>query len=154
MSEAASNTIRRAYAIHPVTADRFDAIERRIVLVLNQLDVEQVNWHPNESSNSITNLIIHINGNINERIGKGINHKPFTRDRDKEFEAQFKTKVELIEMIQSSLGVVKVALMTLKNEQFSEVQQIGNREQTNLEMFIQSATHFSEHNSVPNKKPL
>ncbi|ACT03152.1 DUF1572 family protein [Paenibacillus sp. JDR-2] len=118
--------------ITAVLKNRFDAIEKRIILVLNQLDDQQVNWRPNESSNSITNLIVHISGNINERIGMAMNNKPFSRDRDKEFETQFKTKAELIELTHTSFGEVQTALT-------------GNREQSNLEIFIQSATHFSEH---------
>jgi len=50
--------------------DRFDAMEKRILLVLEQLDDQQVNWRPNDSSNSISNLMIHINGNMKERIGQ------------------------------------------------------------------------------------
>ncbi|MCY9663138.1 DUF1572 family protein [Paenibacillus chondroitinus] len=131
--------------IKNILNDRFEAIERRIVLVLEQLDDEQVNWRPNDSSNSISNLIVHISGNINDRIGKGMNKKPFTRDRDGEFEVQVITKNDLIEIIKTSLREVKVTLMAMNNEGLLETQKTGNREQTNLEVFIQSATHFSEH---------
>ncbi|MBA2937475.1 DUF1572 family protein [Paenibacillus sp. CGMCC 1.16610] len=131
--------------IKNILNDRFEAIERRIVLVLEQLDDEQVNWRPNDSSNSISNLIVHISGNINDRIGKGMNKRPFTRDRDGEFEVQVITKNDLIEIIKTSLREVKVTLMAMNNEGLLETQKTGNREQTNLEIFIQSATHFSEH---------
>ncbi|WP_198027763.1 DUF1572 family protein [Paenibacillus forsythiae] len=53
---------------------------------MDQLSDEQVNWRPNDSSNSIANLMVHISGNINERISKGINNKDFIRNRDEEFE--------------------------------------------------------------------
>lgn len=77
---------------------KFHQIETRIKLLLDQLSDEELNWRPNESSNSISNLIIHIEGNIGERISKGINKKDYTRHRDKEFEPISKTKSELIEM--------------------------------------------------------
>ncbi|MDU0201005.1 DUF1572 family protein [Paenibacillus sp. MAH-36] len=125
--------------------DRFEVIERRIVLVLEQLNDEQVNWRPNESSNSISNLIVHISGNINDRIGKGMNKIPFTRDRDGEFEVHFISKNDLIENIKTSFHEVKETLMAMDNEGLLQTQKTGNREQTNLEIFIQSATHFSEH---------
>ncbi|MCM3629888.1 DUF1572 domain-containing protein [Paenibacillus glycanilyticus] len=142
-----------------VFQDRFDAIERRISLVLNQLDEDQVNWRPNASSNSISNLIIHLYGYVNERIGMGINNKPFSRDRDQEFEAQFTTMPELLEAVNTLFEELRSALSN------------GNREQTNLEIYIQCAAHLSEHmgqmlyiakiikdekyvtTSVPKKKP-
>jgi hypothetical protein len=160
------------HEIKHLLKDCFDAIEKRIVSVLNQLDDQQVNWRPNDSSNSISNLIIHISGNIKERIGHGMNHIPFSRNRDEEFEVHIKTKPELIEMIETSLHEVKETLTAMSNERFSETQKIGDREQTHLETFIQSATHFSEHmgqifyiakiikdeayitTSVPKKKPV
>lgn len=51
---------------------KFKEIKKRIMLVLDQLSDEHVNWRPDDSSNSIANLIVHINGNIQERIGDGI----------------------------------------------------------------------------------
>ncbi|MZQ81035.1 DUF1572 domain-containing protein [Paenibacillus sp. 5J-6] len=124
---------------------RFDSIEKRIELVLNQLDNQQVNWRPNESSNSIANLIVHMSGNINERIGKGMNEKPYFRNRDEEFGEQFKTKDELIEMILISLHEVKDTLMAMSEKRFSDTKIPDNRDLTNLEIFIQTATHISEH---------
>jgi hypothetical protein len=70
---------------------KFTEIESRLLLVLDQLSDEQVNWIPNNTSNSISNLIIHIDGNISERISKGIHYKPFKRDREKEFDTTFIT---------------------------------------------------------------
>ncbi|MBO7743097.1 DUF1572 family protein [Paenibacillus sp. MWE-103] len=128
-----------------ILKSRFDTIEKRIGLVLNQLDDQQVNWRPNKSSNSISILIIHMSGNINERIGQGMNNKPFARNRDAEFEEQFKTKNELLEMIQATLGDVKETLMSMSDERFSASHLAGNRDLTNREVFIQTATHISEH---------
>ncbi|MNN56142.1 hypothetical protein D3C81_1710580 [compost metagenome] len=60
--------------------NKFDEILNRILLVINQLTDEQLNWRPNESSNSIANLIVHIEGNIYERISKGTNQKKYIFD--------------------------------------------------------------------------
>ncbi|MFC5448672.1 DUF1572 family protein [Paenibacillus aestuarii] len=158
--------------IKVILKDRIDAIEKRILLVLEQLDDQQVNWRPNESSNSISNLIIHINGNMKERIGSGMNHVPFVRNRDDEFEEQFKTQAELIEITKSLFSELRETLVAMSDERFAQTQKIGDRELTNLAIFIQCATHFSEHmgqilyiakiikdgeyvtTSVPKKKPM
>ncbi|SDD72579.1 Protein of unknown function [Paenibacillus sp. UNCCL117] len=83
---------------------KFQEIEKRIKLVMEQLSDDEVNWRPNKSRNSIANLIIHIDGNINERVGKGINKKDFIRHRDEEFESVSKKKSELIEILEKSFN--------------------------------------------------
>ncbi|MWC26876.1 DUF1572 family protein [Paenibacillus sp. MMS18-CY102] len=55
-------------------AAKFEEIRKRILKALEQLDDEQVNWRPNDASHSISTLIKHIEGNILERIAKGILH--------------------------------------------------------------------------------
>lgn len=42
---------------------KFEQIKNRILSVINQLSDEDINWRPNEESNSISNLVIHIAGN-------------------------------------------------------------------------------------------
>ncbi|MFC6229079.1 DinB family protein [Paenibacillus allorhizosphaerae] len=124
---------------------KFEEIEKRIQLVLDQLDDEQVNWRPNESSNSIANLIVHIRGNIHERITSGIHKAANTRDRDQEFEPVHVTTGELKRIVRHSFGEVIETLQTIGNDVLEQTQTVRNQERTNLEVLIQCATHFSEH---------
>ena len=128
-----------------ILADKFQDIMKRIKLVMEQLSDEEVNWRPNESSNSIANLIIHIEGNIKERIGSGINKKDFIRNRDEEFECAYKSKSELIEILEKSFFEVIETTQGMTDKQMAQVQLIRNKERTNLDVLIQCATHFSEH---------
>lgn len=52
---------------------------------LNQLDEEQVWWRPRESMNSIGNILLHLSGNIRQRILSTVGGAPDTRERPKEF---------------------------------------------------------------------
>ncbi|AHV98800.1 DinB family protein [Paenibacillus sabinae] len=124
---------------------KFEEIQRRVILVLEQLSDEQVNWRPNESSNSIANLIVHISGNINERVSKGINNKDLTRNRDEEFEELYRTKQELIQITNESLLELIQTTKSMTEETFKKTQLERDRERTNLDVLIQCATHFSEH---------
>ncbi|MGO4532838.1 DUF1572 family protein [Paenibacillus sp. 2TAF8] len=124
---------------------KFEEIQRRIVLVLDQLSDEQVNWRPNESSNSIANLIIHIRGNINERITKGIHNKGISRNRDEEFEVIYRTKQDLINITNGSFDEIIETTKIMTKESLMKTQLVRNKERTNLDMLIQCATHFSEH---------
>lgn len=124
---------------------KFEEIHRRLLLVLDQLEDDQVNWQPNESSNSISNLVIHINSNVKERIGKGMNHKAFERNRDAEFEKIYRSKHELIPIVNDSFSEIIETLKTMNQEQFSKSQFVRGRKRSHLDMFIQCAAHFSEH---------
>lgn len=126
-------------------SNKFEEIQRRIILVLDQLSDEQVNWRPNESSNSIANLIIHIRGNINERITKGIHNKEICRNRDEEFEDIYRTKQDLINITNGSFDEIIETAKMMTKESLMKTQLVRNKERTNLDMLIQCAAHFSEH---------
>ncbi|MGM0884051.1 MAG: DinB family protein [Bacillota bacterium] len=124
---------------------KFEEIQRRILLVLEQLSDEEVNWRPNESSNSIANLIVHISGNVNERIIKGIHKKGINRNRDEEFEDLCRTKQELMDITNESFNEVIETITSITKEAWLKTQMVRNKERTHLDMLIQCATHFSEH---------
>jgi uncharacterized damage-inducible protein DinB len=57
----------------------------RIVGCLEQLSDEEIWWRPNEASNSIGNLVLHICGNMRQWITSGLGRVADLRQRDKEF---------------------------------------------------------------------
>ncbi|MFD1774306.1 DUF1572 family protein [Paenibacillus rhizophilus] len=131
--------------VKKLLSNKFEEIQRRIILVLDQLSDEQVNWRPNESSNSVTNLIVHIRGNIDERITKGIHNKEISRNRDEEFEKRYRTKQDLINLTKGSFDEIIETIKIMTEETLMKTQLVRNKERTNLDMIIQCATHFSEH---------
>lgn len=46
---------------------------------------EQLWWRPNETSNSVANLMIHLAGSLNHYLNRNIGGFPYDRDRDAEF---------------------------------------------------------------------
>jgi uncharacterized damage-inducible protein DinB len=132
-------------AVKKLLLNKFEEIQRRIILVLDQLSDEQVNWRPNESSNSIANLIDHIRGNIDERITKGIHNKEISRNRDEEFEEIYRTKQDLINITNGSFDEIIETTKIMTEETLMKTQLVRNTERTNLDMLIQCTTHFSEH---------
>jgi Protein of unknown function (DUF664) len=52
------------------------------------LSDEQVWWRPNESSNSLGNLVLHLNGNVGQWLVASFNRLEDRRDRPAEFNAQ------------------------------------------------------------------
>ena len=52
------------------------------------LTAEQIWWRPNDASNSIGNLLLHLDGNVRQWLITSFNSKDDTRDRPAEFAAQ------------------------------------------------------------------
>ncbi|SDW24456.1 DUF1572 family protein [Paenibacillus sp. CF384] len=131
--------------IKTILISKFEEIERRMLSVLEQLDDEEVNWRPNETSNSIANLIVHISGNINERILNGILNRNAVRNRDEEFEELYRTKQELLDITRESFQFTIETIKGLTKDEWYKTQVVRNKERTHLEVIIQCAAHFSEH---------
>ncbi len=49
---------------------------------------EHVWWRPNEASNSVGNLILHLNGNVRQWLVSSFNRSDHARDRSAEFSAR------------------------------------------------------------------
>lgn len=70
-----------------------DALRSRITAVfpaqvrraLEPLTDEQIWWRPNEQSNSIGNIVLHLTGSLNHFLNRNIGGIDYTRDRAAEF---------------------------------------------------------------------
>src|SRR5580692_5921869 len=60
----------------------------RLRAAVESLTEEQVWWRPNETSNSIGNLILHLNGNVRQWLVDSFNGADDRRDRPAEFAAE------------------------------------------------------------------
>jgi uncharacterized damage-inducible protein DinB len=57
----------------------------RIVRCLEALSEEEIWWRPNQASNSVGNLVLHLEGNVRQWIVAGLGGEPERRDRPREF---------------------------------------------------------------------
>ena len=60
----------------------------KIATVVAELTDEQVWWRPNDASNSIGNLVLHVCGNARQWIVAGVGGAADVRDRPQEFAAR------------------------------------------------------------------
>ncbi len=89
----------------------------KISAAVDRLDDEQVWRRPNESSNSIGNLMLHLSGNIRQWIISGVGGADDTRDRPGEFAARGQmAKNDLINRLKTSLDEVDAVLMRVEDE--------------------------------------
>jgi uncharacterized damage-inducible protein DinB len=68
----------------------------RICRCLDSLTEDQIWWRPNEASNSIGNLLLHLNGNVRQWILAPLGRIANTRDRDAEFAERRKVDTETL----------------------------------------------------------
>jgi uncharacterized damage-inducible protein DinB len=62
-----------------------DQLSPQIVRCLALLSDEDIWWRPNEASNSVGNLVLHLSGNVRQWIISGVGGAADVRHRDKEF---------------------------------------------------------------------
>src|SRR6185369_12984257 len=77
-----------AKAITDEARGELRSCQRRIRHCVDQLTDEQVWWRTGEAFNSIANLVLHLTGNIEQRINSTLGGRPDFRDRPAEFAAR------------------------------------------------------------------
>ncbi|WP_274654286.1 DinB family protein [Paenibacillus humicola] len=125
--------------------NKFEEIRQRILQALEQLDDEQVNWQPDPTSHSISTLIRHIDGNIQERILKGILHHDIRRNREKELKQAQAAKSDLETTVRDRLQLVIDTVRDSTDARLVQTQTVRGRERTHLDLLHQCAAHYSEH---------
>jgi uncharacterized damage-inducible protein DinB len=76
----------------------------RIKTCVASLTTEQIWWRPNEASNSIGNLLLHLNGNVRQWLVTSFDHGEDKRDRPAEFAAkEGVTAKELLDLLGATL---------------------------------------------------
>ncbi|UTE78660.1 DinB family protein [Rossellomorea sp. KS-H15a] len=125
--------------------NKFDELKNRMLKALAQMTDEQVNWRPGNTGHSVSTLIRHINGNIMERIHKGICNGDYTRNREEEFRPVYVSNADIEQMVMDQFQFVIDTIREMSEESLLETQLVRGRERTNVEILHQCAAHFSEH---------
>lgn len=118
----------------------------KIEKCLEQLSDEDVWQRAGEESNSIGNLILHIEGNIREWLIGGVGNLPFEREQQQEFDARREIPPsELIESLRKTVKVADEVLANLDPTLLTECRKIQGREVTILRAIYHVVEHFSMH---------
>ncbi|HEY6243013.1 MAG TPA: DinB family protein [Pyrinomonadaceae bacterium] len=129
-------------------ASRFLSTEYlpKIERCLEQLTDEQIWFRPNQASNSIGNLVLHLCGNARQWIVSGLGDNPDCRDRDSEFnQREVIPRVELLECLRATVGEVGQVLADLDSSVVLERRTIQGKDVDILEAIFHVTEHFSMH---------
>lgn len=118
----------------------------KIERCLEQLTDEQIWWRPNEESNSIGNLILHLCGNARQWIVAGVGGQPDSRRRDDEFaQREVIARDVLRESLHQTLDEVVITLRDLDPNLLLRRRMIQGKEVDLLEAIFHVTEHFSMH---------
>jgi Protein of unknown function (DUF1572) len=118
----------------------------RLRACVESLSDEQVWWRPNEASNSIGNLILHLNGNVTQWLLAPFAHHEDNRNRPAEFsERQLIPKSELLETLAATLQEVAAVLPRISESDLLATYHIQGYTVSGLQAVYQVIEHFGLH---------
>jgi len=113
---------------------------------LSQLSEAQVWWRPDETANSIGNLILHLAGNLRQWTVCGIKQKPDERDRELEFSKRDGlSKSELLQKVKATIAEAVETIESQTAESLLRPLQIQGFTVNTMEAISHSSTHFVGH---------
>jgi uncharacterized damage-inducible protein DinB len=114
---------------------------------LDALTQDQIWWRPNENSNSIGNLLLHLNGNLRQWVLGPLGRRENHRDRDSEFAqcSQLETGA-LRGALDAGVREFDVLLANLNPDQLAQRYEIQGRQNiSGLEAIYHVVEHFAMH---------
>jgi hypothetical protein len=125
---------------------RLAASRDRINHCVEQLTDAQVWWRPQESMNSIANILLHLCGNLRQWIVSGIGGAADVRNRPKEFsERQPISRQELLRRLDEVIGAADQVLAGLTDAKLLAPRRIQGFDETVLSAAFDTLAHLNGH---------
>ena len=98
-------------------------------------------------SNSAGNLVLHLVGNLKHFIGAILGHTGYVREREKEFSEKNVPKMNLVDELKETIGVVKNTLMHLSEDELKNdfPVEIGGKISSTAHILIHLLSHLNYH---------
>ena len=117
----------------------------RIIQCLNTVEAHHI-WHkPNEHSNSIGNLILHLCGNVRQYLISSIGGQADNRNRDLEFTASGLSRDQLIQTLHALAKEIKDSIPNITEEALIKTRSVQGFSMTGISVVIHVIEHFSYH---------
>src|SRR5437773_7443668 len=113
---------------------------------LDKVTDDQIWWRPNQKSNSIGNLVLHLTGSLNHYLNRNIGGMSFDRDRDAEFAARGPMpKTELLSLFDQMVASAGKTFDRISPESLTAPSTDPERYSFLIEDLINVTTHLSNH---------
>lgn len=118
----------------------------RLRSCVESLSQEQVWWRPNPSSNSVGNLVLHLNGNVRQWLVASFRGEQDQRNRPAEFACDGGLSVaDLLQRLENTMRDAAEVLAALTEQQLCASYQIQGYTMTGLGAVYQVVEHFGLH---------
>jgi uncharacterized damage-inducible protein DinB len=125
---------------------RIDENTKRLKACLDELDEPETWQRPNENSNSIGNLILHLCGNIRQYAISSLGNIPDVRERDKEFSADGGyTKHELLDRLISTIDQAKDVMRNSSSAELLRKRKVQGYTYSGIGIIVHITEHYSYH---------
>ena len=140
MSESFQNEIIEQ-SIH-----RIDENTKRLKACIEELHESEIWIRPNENSNSIGNLILHLCGNVRQYAISSLGNMPDVRERDKEFSANGGyPKADLFNKLLSTLEEAKGVMQNVTSAELLRKRKVQGYSYSGIGIIVHITEHYSYH---------
>jgi len=113
---------------------------------VQELNEEQLWWRPNEASNSVGNLVLHVSGSMRHYLSRGVGGIEYHRDRPSEFAERGPVpKEELLRTFDETVAQASRVLESFDPSRFLEATDEQNYVPTMFDLIFNIAIHLATH---------
>ncbi|MDC6388575.1 DinB family protein [Maribacter sp. PR1] len=125
---------------------RMEESTRMINKSLSNISEEEIWQKPNDSLNSMGNLILHLCGNITQYIISSLGENEDDRQRDSEFSASGGlTKLELLKKLKDTVDTAKRVIFDARSEQLVKIRSVQGFSFSGVGVIMHAVEHYSYH---------
>jgi hypothetical protein len=118
----------------------------RLRVSVESLTEDQLWWRPNDASNSIGNLILHLDGNVRQWLVASFNRQPDNRQRPAEFAERDRIPARvLLDRLAATMDEAAHVLARLTADDLAAPMHIQGYDVTGLAAVYQVVEHFGLH---------
>jgi hypothetical protein len=113
---------------------------------VEELTDEQLWWRPNEHSNSVGNLVLHLSGSMRHYLSRGVGGIDYKRDRPAEFAERGPIpKTQLIAIFDETINQASQILNSFDTSRFLGASDEPNYVPTIFDVIFNIAIHLATH---------
>jgi uncharacterized damage-inducible protein DinB len=113
---------------------------------LRSLDEEQLWWRPNQSSNSVGNLVLHLSGSLRHYLSRGVGGIEYERNRAQEFaERGPVSKEQLLETFDETIRQASEVLASFDTSRFLDSTEDSAYNPTIFNLIFNVSVHLATH---------
>lgn len=133
------------YALEALRIRVTKVMPSQIRSCIEELTEEQIWWRPNDQSNSVGNLVLHVRGAVLHFLCRGIGGLDYARNRDAEFSARQMSKGELLAALDEMAAEATRTFDALDHSRLGEPSTEPTYYSTIFEDLFGIATHLATH---------